>query len=256
MTPSLVGPYEKVKRAKKHINDLIVLLTEFAKTDFYTVTIEERQWKHGWLRNEIVVTLDPRAELRTEVALIIGDVLHNLKSSLDLLFYQVVLACGGTPSDHTRFPVRNTREELETTLNGAVKEKTITETIEDFIVNTIQPYEAGNNTLWALHRLNIRDKHELLIPVFQMVGIRHICLVNENNIIFEYPPVLTTDSFKRYLPVEDFGRYPKVQDKGKAATGVGFDFDVPNAGESVISTLNGIAEEVTRTIQAFKKLLF
>jgi len=241
---------EKIKRAKKHINDLVTLMQTFADSDFYAIAVEEVRWTHGWLRNELVVTLDPNTEFRMEAALIIGDALHNLRSALDLLYYKTIRP--GSASAQTRFPILDRREEFERIFNSAFKQQQITQEIADLIRDTIKPYETGNRSLWALHKLNIRDKHELLIPLFKMVRIAQICLINEQNIIFEYRPILTTDSFRRYLPEDEYGRYPKVHDKGKAAAGIGFEFSVPFAGESVISTLNSIAEEVTRTIEAFK----
>lgn len=244
---------EKVKRAKKHIYDLVTLMQEFANSDFYDISVKEVRWTHGWLRNELVVTLDPEFEFRTQAALIIGDVLHNLRSALDLMYFQIVRA--GTASSKTRFPILDGREQFGHIFNSAFKQQQITDGIANFILDTIKPYETGNRSLWALHKLNIRDKHELLIPLFKLVRIRQICLINEHNIPFEYPPVLVSHSFGTYLPEEEYGRYPKVHDKGKAATGIGFEFGVPFAGESVICTLNGIAEEVTRTVEAFRKFL-
>ncbi len=37
--------------------------------------------------------------------------------------------------------------------------------IGQFIVEKIQPYKGGKDNIWALNKLDVRDKHRLLIPV-------------------------------------------------------------------------------------------
>lgn len=115
--------YEKVKRAKKHIFDLEILATEFAKSGLYSVSIEERTWTHGWLANELVITINSAEDFRIQVALITGDALHNLRSALDLIYYQAVLACGGEPTKWTRCPIFDTREELVQATEKAIRRR-------------------------------------------------------------------------------------------------------------------------------------
>ena len=110
---------EKVKRAKKHINDLIVLREEFVSSQLYSVSVEERTWTHGWLCNELVITINPDTTFGIEAALIIGDALHNLRSALDLLYYKIVSATG-RDTLHTRFPILDTRQKLEAFVNSAL----------------------------------------------------------------------------------------------------------------------------------------
>jgi hypothetical protein len=247
--------HEKVKRAYKHIFDLQILTTEFAKSGFHSVTVEECTWTHGWLRNELAITINPTGAFRVQVALITGDALHNLRSALDLTYYQSVLACEGEPTNWTRFPVFDTREKLIQATDQAVKDERITEVVRKFLVDVIKPYEAGNYTIWALHRLNMRDKHELLIPTFEMMGIRGIRLRNHEDILLDYPAVLTSGSCRQRLDETYYGRNPVVESQGEAATGIGFNYGIPFEGENVIRTLDGIAKEVTRTIEAFELLL-
>ena len=47
-----------------------------------------------------------------DAALITGDALHNLRSALDLLFYQAMHESTGTTDKYTRFPIRDERRNL------------------------------------------------------------------------------------------------------------------------------------------------
>jgi len=68
----------------------------------------------------------------------------------------------------------------------------------------------------------------------------------------DYPPILTIGSCRKRLDETLYGRHPILESKGTADTGIGFESGTPFDGENVIRTLDGIAKEVTRTIQAFE----
>lgn len=42
---------------------------------------------------------------------------------------------------------------------------------EDVATFIVKAYKGGNDDLWALHELNILDKHRLLLPVIQVTSI-------------------------------------------------------------------------------------
>jgi hypothetical protein len=190
-----------------------------------------------------------------EIALTIGDVLHNLRSALDLLWYQVVLKCNGTPTKWTRFPVRDTRQELISPLKGALEKKQISVPIFNFVLNDIKPYQTGNPLIWSLDDLNIRDKHQLLIPVLKFMALVDVRLENEKGIQLYANQVWFMDESGRIrLKDADYSRVT-VKDKGRVTAAVIFDMGVPPfESEPVIATLSRITEEVTRTVQAFELL--
>lgn len=102
-------------------------------------------------------------------AAIIGDVVHNLRSSLDHLAWQLVEANGGTPSDkpgeQTAFPIRDVRRK-ELRIHGGVDPRAL-KVIEDLQPYNVHPESPTDADLWHLHRLDIVDKHHglLLAPV-------------------------------------------------------------------------------------------
>jgi hypothetical protein len=238
----------KIERATKHINDLDLLLKKVASPNFYRIGIEQDSDRINW------ITLDfgPDALPADDVALIVGDALHNLRSSLDILWHGVIAHCDGSSSKYTRFPIRDTRDELIAPLRGALKEKQISAEIHDFMLNVIKPYEAGNYPIWALDDLNIRDKHQLIIPMFKLMWVFGVCIEDGHGEPF-YPGALMADEPCRIkLPIELYGKKLAVKNKGHAAPNVFFQLGFPFESEPIMQSLSRIAEEVTRTVKAFE----
>jgi hypothetical protein len=236
----------------KHIRDLNQLLDTFAKSDFYVVTVEEYKGK-----NHVRIDIDKSGFSTIEAALIIGDALHNLKSALDLLYFKAMRETTGTVDHRTRFPIRDEREELVAAVDGGLKKKALTDDpsalkIRTVIVDVIKPYQAGNPTLWALHDMNITDKHQLLIPVFDVMRFTDIRLEDDKEAFFaDGQPYFMDDSSR--FKIERVGRLT-VKDKGHAAIAIVFNVGVPFQNQPIIPALHRIAEEVTRTIEAFDAL--
>ena len=245
------GPRLKVERAMEHIRDLDQLLARFLASNFYSVSIQEQ--KGG---NAVAIGISKHFPTTT-AALIIGDALHNLRSSLDLLYYQIFNEITGKADKFTRFPIRDERHELISSINGGLKEKMLFDykgaiALRDFIVDVIKPYAAGNGSLWTLHDMNITDKHQLLIPTFKIMRFTDIRLEDEDGNIFlaDGLPYFTDDSY--CFRVRD-GKL-KVHEKGHAATAIFFGIGVPLQDKPVIPSLTSLADNVTGTINAFETI--
>ena len=209
---------KKVERALKHIRDLEELRSTFSSSDFYSLIVKE----HRGHNHVFIVFLKQFPE--TTAALIIGDALHNMRSALDLLYYRAFDGITAMANHRTRFPIRDEREELISSINGGLKEKKLLDHVgaiklRDFVVDDVKAYQAGNWPLWALHDMNITDKHKLLIPVFKIMRFTEIRLEDEHGNIFlaEGQPYFTEDSYQFKLGREGT---LKLHDKGHAATGV------------------------------------
>jgi hypothetical protein len=129
---------EKIKRADKHIDDLETALVQFRKAD----------------------------PVPPQINLIAGDAIQNLRSSLDYLACALVRQNQASPSKFTEFPIFDqpiSTRKLEARFDGKVKgmRHEVANQIKD-----IRPYQGGDNLLWRLHRLNIIDKHNMLVTVF------------------------------------------------------------------------------------------
>jgi hypothetical protein len=151
----------KIERAKKHISDLETLISDFLSRDFYTLGTKQKP--HISHVAYYVTSVDPLPE---DIPLILGDALHNLRSTLDHLFWQLVEANGGTAGTTTQFPITKTVQQY----NSAFGIREITQIRSKTpkavdILRDVQPYRTTDDTLWHLHRLDIEDKHRLIIPV-------------------------------------------------------------------------------------------
>src|ERR1019366_1892034 len=92
----------KVERAMKHIHDLNELLVTFSQSDFYTVSVEEYKGS-----NHVRIDIDKSGFSIIDAALSVGDALHNLRSALDMLYYQAMHEATGLTDQWTRFPYRS-----------------------------------------------------------------------------------------------------------------------------------------------------
>ncbi len=204
----------------------------------------------------LTLFFDPKAFPTEDAAVLIGDVLHNLRSALDILWNDVIVECGGAPTKWSRFPVRDTADELIAPLANLLKQKQIEIEVQRLLLDHIKPYEAGNYSIWALDDLNIRDKHQLLIPVLKIMHIRGVCFEDECGKEWPLERLLMADTLWT-LPLPEFYRKDiRVKNKGHATTGVFFNHGLPYAGAPVVPTLDRITKEVLRTVEAFSTLLF
>jgi hypothetical protein len=242
----------KIQRAEKHIRELYDFIQGFPNTpNFHSVSIERDA--SGWYDPEIVITFHrAQDDFMNQTALIIGDVCHNLRSALDVVWYEIVFF-SGKQTDWTRFPIDDTPERVTKTLDAALKKEQISQASHGFVLDTIKPYREGNFRLWALHEMNIIDKHQLLIPTFPMMAVEGIRILNDEDNVVEMPVIFTDGSMKRRLDYfGGFGKNPKVMDEGRVAIGQGFNLGTPCEGQPVIPMLNAILKEVRSTIGEFE----
>lgn len=157
MVGSVVGPRLKLERAKRHIDELAPLVRDFLAGNPYEI-IEETDPETGKHSARVKIHADPDPGW----SLVIGDAIHNLRSALDLLYYQLVIANRKTPSTRDEFLISNSEADFH---NGArpILWKRVGNQAFEIIRDRVKPYRGGNNALWCLHQLDIVDKHRLLL---------------------------------------------------------------------------------------------
>lgn len=246
----------KAKRAEHHVKEFYAFMESSASAlDVHSACIELNSRYEEF---ELVVTIHKRKEeLRDEAAIRLGDIYHNLRSALDIMWYEIVSPTG-LQTKWTRFPIADTRKDLiGAKLGPAHKDGKITKTVCEFVLDTVKPYREGNFILWSVEEANIIDKHQLLIPNISLMAIHGVRIQNDKEVI-EIPTIITdsTCSFRASrLDIQTFGNNPKVIDEGHIAIGYAFGFGHPQEGEPVLPTLDAITKEVRRTIEAFNVLL-
>jgi hypothetical protein len=178
------GSKLKLKRADKHIRELNSVLTSYLNAHVFPL-YTEKDPKTG--RDNLRLK-KPTEPIPGEVPLILGDAIHNIRSALDYMMWDMITAVGGKPSRYTQLPFRQTRDELIDTMKGGLNR---IPTIYDFILNDVRPYKSGNPALWGLHNLDIVDKHKLLIPTVSQVGFAGISATTATGGVFRNINILS-----------------------------------------------------------------
>ncbi len=245
MSQEFNGSRLKIERAKHHINDLHERTRQFEAGDLYSLCIH----KNADAGNDVLeaTVTQPVPE---DFAAIIGDAPHNLKSALDLVVNAVIFARLREFDDHARFPVRDDRQKLEAAVNGG-KITQASKAVASFIVDTVKPYEGGNDPIWTLHRLNILDKHRLLLPVMQINAITYIRIKHDGGENIFDPWVITRTRTARHT-LRGW-RNCEITDKGCASVLILFDKGVPIvAGDPITPTLIHLTDHVSGIVNGIE----
>jgi hypothetical protein len=166
----LDGPILKLQRAEAHLQTLNREVARFLEGHPYHAFID-------FDSHDIQVKGNVLYPPPTECATVIGDTLHNFRSALDHLAWQLVIAGGGTPDTNTEFPIFIDRAEFWAVDKskrpkrggGLLKIDGMSDAAKA-IIESKQPYQGRDwpperHPLWLLHRLSIEDKHHTLVVV-------------------------------------------------------------------------------------------
>lgn len=241
----------KIEWAEKHIFDLQAIFDKFIDTEYYSVVVKNNA-DTGHNALEFINT----KPIPAAIPLIIGDAIHNTRTALDLVVSQIELEKTGSNTKWCKFPFGETRDELIGTVRGGAIQK-FSPALADFIINVVKPYRVGNDTLCALHDLDIIDKHKIIIPTMAVTSVRvdvqddkgpiysgkFIRRVSFNGEISDYPATVTSP---HNLQIKNYG-----QD----TFDIFFEIGVPKTRKPVIPTLHNFVEIVTDIIDSIETII-
>ena len=156
----------KLKRARKHLADLAEAVEEWRASDPITNTITHSEASVGpWEGNTRTLASDFKgttaiAALPEALPVIIGDVIHNARSALDLMASECAKQNGKSPNG-VRFPFSKVEEDFEKRLQESNFRRGGDAALR--LVRELRPFPTGNPALRALHDLDLKDKHQELI---------------------------------------------------------------------------------------------
>lgn len=234
----------KIERANQHIRELESAFGDFLKSNPHRLSIEKDA------KGLDVLTLESIRPMPALIPLVIGDALHNLRSALDHLAYEIVADSGRTPSRSVAFPFAKGREELVDSLRNGEIETAAGATIIDLIVDTVRPYQGGNDALYALHALDIVDKHHLVVPVVTLVGLVGVFAEDSNHNVFQ-DISLSVGEGGKLNAIATSGAL-KITDYGRPAFAVVFAKDQAFEGQPVLPTLHQLAQLVSGVVEAIE----
>lgn len=227
--PSFPGARLKVKRAGEHLQEFQLRFNEFIRKNGHSIGVK-READTGCDALEFI----PCKALPPDFMCIVGDVAHNLRCALDFAMSDMEFALTGKRTKDVEFPACKTGDYLERAVTRRLEGKAPKRVI-DYIVHSMQPCEGGNgDAIYQLHRLDIEDKHRLIIPHLQLDYVRNIRYIDETDETFTVPEWAVTDARTSYIPTGK--RNVKVTYKGDAAMQIFF-----GHGSRVKSTACGAA---------------
>ena len=191
----------------------------------------------------------PREHVGYELALIIGDVVHNFRVALDHLFAEIFQRAQMVERD--RFPTHPGRKNLITAPVLDLIEKALPGA-KDLFLNEIRPDNGPNEALWRFTDLDNDDKHNLLIPTVAIGEVSGTNIQIGGASIGKLRvrgdathPITITHSF---APITVQGNFEIAVD---VRFGQGGFFE----NEPVVPTLLQVGNLVEETIRAFYELI-
>lgn len=225
----------KIDRAKKHIKEFEDMAADYWASEPVKVRFDPTP--PDGMKTGFKFHFDHRAAPE-EMSAVLGDVIHNLRSALDLMATELATLNEKSPKG-VYFPFCDDAGEID----AAIKDKKFDRAGDEAVnlLKEMKPYKGGNILLRALHDFDIQDKHKMLIPTSTSAA----------SPVFELH-----DGTGKYHTDEHGRPMPKiVGDPNKPSeTRLEFPNDSVFAGKEIIPTLHDLVKTAAGTVEAFKAL--
>lgn len=253
----------KYNWAQKQISDLEIAVDAFRQSNPHSIKrcVDS-------ITGEFVYRIGSIPFIPDKLAFMLGDAVHNLRSTLDHLAYTVTVANGGIPNSQTCFPIFDSGKAY--TDMSRKKLPGLTPYILDAF-DRLQPYRGGfGHWAWQLHRLDIVDKHRLLLTI-STIPVGRSMLPSEKAAYQSrrsyvgpashfIQQLLLAASAPRIPAVkvgDELARYPATEEYSN----VGFAFDVAIDETGIVEGmptflfLRNVSDEVSKVIRDFASFL-
>ena len=182
----MTKPFEaadiKLERATHHLQ---VLQSEiegfFARGGAYVAFETAEEYQRNTVGAIGCFVYRENEPIPTQWSAIIGDILHNLRASLDLVACDLHRLSNGKVNElaGVQYPFCKTEADLATKM----RERRLGNIGKQFkeIIEKTRPYQGGNPGLRAIHDLNVMDKHQMIVPTIAVVSIDWPILLKEGS---------------------------------------------------------------------------
>jgi hypothetical protein len=152
------GPRLKVARARRHVTEIKSAVDAYFARSPIRIIVEPSDDEWGMFNYWRVRFTE---SVPIDLSPMIGDVLHNLRSALDVMACDLVRRAGQSEKS-VYFPFAPSKDEL----GAEIKRKRFHLAGEQAVslLRSLQPHRKGHVYLRALHDLNVQDKHQMIIP--------------------------------------------------------------------------------------------
>lgn len=167
MAVDLSGVRAKFERALEHHAALEREITPAFEGECHQIKSSAEYHPH--IDYYVFQVIELPVEWRMRVAVMLGDLVHSLRSALEQLAWQLVLNHSGHPKTRKQktrieFPIKLNRRNLDSTYTFSKVSSS-----DQAILDLAQPYNGSGNpklhSLAILQQLSNRDKHRLLNPI-------------------------------------------------------------------------------------------
>jgi hypothetical protein len=236
----------KIERANKHIADIEERLRTSSNTYGPNLHFDLET------REQFLYYNLPDRSLRPDIALIVGDAVHNLRCALDMAWHGTVDAVSpDPPSGYRKFPIDSTgdREKLKSTLTKSTKIPEASPVIH-FMLDVVKCYAGGDSDMLAIRALDINDKHRVLIDMLTITGLKGVEVEHEDGTITKYEIMLSPpNSYKASIP-----RNSKLKNHGEVGFEITFGEGASTQGLEVLPTLRKFSTKTNRIVRRLQVL--
>ncbi|HEY4273101.1 MAG TPA: hypothetical protein VGM65_13965 [Candidatus Udaeobacter sp.] len=135
----------KIERAKEHFRSLEGEVTSYLKSIPYAINTRRDPESR-----RLVYFVESIRPTSVKLTAMTGDVIHNLRSALDHLAYQLVwVGTGKLPSTRIYFPIADDKAKYIAQRKSQIKGATADAVAK---LDALEPYKGGNDALWRLHK--------------------------------------------------------------------------------------------------------
>jgi hypothetical protein len=159
----LIAPSVKIDRARKHLAELEAETAAFLKANpIQFLPDHEHVFKGALFSFTLRFPPVPLA-----LGAVLGDVIHNLRTALDLTASDLARINGASP-EGVYFPFCEDADFLDSMIKRRNFDRAGSDAVA--LLKELKPYRGGNVALRALHEMDVEDKHKALIPNLMSVG--------------------------------------------------------------------------------------
>ena len=248
------GPKLKIARGRRHIAELESEISAYLDRDPWAMLLQldKNSGKH-------IIAQKGREEIPDNFSIVFGDAVHNFRTALDILANDIIALSGVKPRK-VYFPFGDSPTGFEDQMKSKMSQAS-----EDVqaIVRSFQPYRGGNETLRAMHDLDIGDKHIAIMSVaastatpalpMRQTGYERIPGDKPNRLSFE-----ADFGALKTVPIDLTGFVPDPHHIVTVGKLVGSELDfvlckgLPLAGRPVVKSLNDMGDLAERIVETFE----
>lgn len=258
ITDIFVGPKLKIKRAGEHIDDLRRLTIPLSR-DFYSLKLRQSYGTAVEINAPgFTLSYIPTHPIDKILAVIIGDIIHNLYCALEHLAYAIVkewhpdrgnagFEKGTLNAIH--FPMSIDRKSLEESARKSPLEQALPG-FAKLLLEEIRPDKGRDERFWHINQFHKIDKHRMIIPTVTVTRVDNLNITfgtsRMSHAAAEGDATRPINIFSSSIPMP-------INNDFRVLCNVTFDKSGIFAGEAVVPTLTQMSQVISEAIASVER---